>query len=201
METVWIGDTPKLEAIREGTGSRCAVIAHPHPLYGGDMHNNVVVTVRDAALAHGLSSLRFNFRGVGRSEGVHDQGRGEVQDMEAAVMAAGADPVIIAYSFGAWIAAALIAKRPLPAILIAPPTGMMAFPNLQGANTWVIAGDADPFCNQKALQEAVAPERLTVVNGIDHFWFGRESVLRSYLDRVLPDLPPLDGPSFSGKKA
>jgi alpha/beta superfamily hydrolase len=200
LETIRIGDQPKLEAIREGAGSPCAVIAHPHPLYGGDMYNNVVVTARDAALAHGFSALRFNFRGVGRSEGVHDQGQGEVRDFETAVTAAGADPVIIAYSFGAWVAAALIAERPLPAILIAPPTAMFSFPDVKEAETWVIVGAADPFCNQKALLEQIPPERLTVVHGIDHFWFGRENVLRSHLDRLLPELKAAAGRGAPGEK-
>ena len=188
MECLFIGENPRLEAIREGHGERCAVIAHPHPLYGGDMQNNAVTTARDAVLGRGFSSLRFNFRGVGRSEGIHDEGRGEVRDLEVALAAAGQNPVLIGYSFGAWVAAALTAKSPLPTILIAPPTAMFAFPDLKGREVWVVVGSADQFCDHEALRSKVDPERLMIAKGIDHFWFGHEKALLSYLDVFLGDV-------------
>jgi hypothetical protein len=64
---------------------------------------------------------------------------------------------------------------------------MLPFPDLKGSEVWIVVGSADQFCSQRALQGKVAAERLTVINGIDHFWFGRESLLRSYLDGVLKD--------------
>ncbi|MDD5724247.1 MAG: alpha/beta fold hydrolase [Syntrophales bacterium] len=187
MESLLIGKNPRLEAIREGTAPRCVVIAHPHPLHGGDMYNNVVVAAREAALAQGFSSLRFNFRGVGLSEGSHDQGRGEVQDLEAALAEVGPDPILIAYSFGAWVASTLLAKGLLSGILIAPPTGGLNFPDLKGRDIRVVVGSNDQFCDQKVLKDKVDPVRITIVGGIDHFWFGHEKVLRSYLDGFLID--------------
>ena len=86
------------------------VICHPHPLYGGDMHNPVVVRVQEVCAGLGLATLRFNFRGVGGSSGTHGGGAGEQEDATAALdtlaKAVGAAPLAIAgYSFGAWIAA------------------------------------------------------------------------------------------------
>ena len=188
MAKIFIGKNPRLEAIREGDASRTAVITHPHPLYGGDMHNNVVMTARDAALSHGFSSLRFNFRGVGASDGLHDSGAGEIDDLASVLDQAGEQPIILAYSFGAWVAAGLLARRQLPCILIAPPNDMFTFPTLKGLPVWAVVGAHDQFCNLQALEASLDAGRLTVIPGIDHFWFGRESVLLAYLDRTLPTL-------------
>lgn len=185
MPTIYLGEDPVLEAVAEGDATRCAVITHPHPLYGGNMHNNVVMTARDAALAAGFSSLRFNFRGVGRSGGVHDEGRGEVQDLATVITQAGSQPILIGYSFGAWIAAAFLTYHPLPCILIAPPTGMFAFPSLQEHTVWAVIGSRDQFCDQQALKNILDADRLTILPGIDHFWFGRERVLYDYLIPIL----------------
>ena len=174
-----------MEAIREGQGARCAVITHPHPLYGGDMHNNVVMAARDAAIRAGFSTLRFNFRGVGRSEGLHDNGRGEIDDLKVALAAAGERPILLAYSFGAWVASGVLPQQFLPAILIAPPTGMMPFPSLKGLDIWAVVGDHDQFCDPNTLLEAIDPERIQVVPRIDHFWFGDEKKLATYLAPIL----------------
>lgn len=186
MGNIFIGSNPCLEAIREGDGIRSAVIAHPHPLYGGTMHNNVVIAARDWALAHGFASLRFNFRGVGLSEGQHDGGPGEIKDLATVLDQAGDQPVILAYSFGAWVAAGLISRRALPCVLIAPPTGMFDFVSLKGRPVWAVVGAQDQFCDHAAAGALLDPGRLTVLPGIDHFWFGREKALSDYLDQILP---------------
>src|SRR6185295_8845408 len=89
--------------------TRGAVVCHPHPQYGGTMDNNVVVAVTDALRAAGLATLRFNFRGVGSSEGRHGGGAAEVGDAHAALAhlrAAGIEDVaLVGYSFGAAVAA------------------------------------------------------------------------------------------------
>ncbi|MDQ5988136.1 MAG: hypothetical protein CSYNP_03892 [Syntrophus sp. SKADARSKE-3] len=188
METLFIGINPRLEAIREGNGSRCAVITHPHPLYGGDMHNNVVLAARDMALERGLSSLRFNFRGVGRSEGVYDNGIGERKDLEIALREAGDNSLVIAYSFGAWVASSIAAATPQPCILIAPPTAMLPFPPLKEADVRVVVGSRDQFCDRTLLDAVIDPEKLTVIDGADHFWYGNESTLKTYLDDVLKSM-------------
>jgi len=188
MAKIMIGHNPCLEAIREGDSPRLAVITHPHPLYGGNMHNNVVLTARDAALAHGFSALRFNFRGVGGSGGLHDGGPGEIEDLATVLDQAGEQPIILAYSFGAWIAAKLLTRRKVPGILIAPPSAMFEFPPLQGLPVWAVVGAHDQFYDADCFKAVIDPERLTVIGGVDHFWFGRESALSAYLDQMLPTL-------------
>ena len=83
-----------------------AVIAHPHPLFGGSMDNKVVQTLARAFVACGWTAVRFNFRGVGASQGEHDEGRGEAHDMRAVIEQVAADgPLAIAgFSFGAFVA-------------------------------------------------------------------------------------------------
>jgi pimeloyl-ACP methyl ester carboxylesterase len=106
------------------------VICHPHPLYGGDMHNPVVVRVAEVAQGLGLATLRFNFRGVGISGGVHGGGEGEQDDVTAALkLLAGRLPAdrptgLAGYSFGGWVSARVAAAMPaLPALaLVAPPS-------------------------------------------------------------------------------
>ncbi len=188
MAKLSIGTNPRLEAIREGESPRVAVITHPHPLYGGDMHNNVVLAARDAALDHGFSTLRFNFRGVGGSGGLHDGGPGEVEDLATVLDQAGEQPIILAYSFGAWVAAQLLARRKVPSILIAPPSDMFEFPSLKGLPVWAVVGAHDQFCDADSVKSVLDPGRLTVIEGVDHFWFGRERALRVYLDQMLPNI-------------
>lgn len=86
--------------------STSAVICHPHPLYGGSMHSKAVFAASSAFLHPGIPSLRFNFRGVGKSSGRYDHGRGETEDARAAInyMAKGKEKIITAgHSFGAWV--------------------------------------------------------------------------------------------------
>ncbi len=142
-----------------------AVVAHPHPLYGGTMQNAVVRHCADACWRRGLTTLRFNFRGVGRSAGAHDEGRGEVGDLIAAhrwlvgegtveeteVPAAARSPVLWAgYSFGAAVAlaAALEAEaRPGPdaLLLLAPPLAVrdLGFAATLDLPLAMIVGDLD----------------------------------------------------------
>ena len=97
------------------------VVCHPHPLYGGDMHNPVVVRASEVAQGLGLATLRFNFRGVGASTGVHDEGKGEQDDVLAALdmlaarLPAGRQVGLAGYSFGSWVSARVVAAgRDLP---------------------------------------------------------------------------------------
>lgn len=185
MQKLWIGDNPKLEAIFEGEkGLPCAVITHPHPLYGGDMYNNVVEAAKDLALKGGYAALRFNFRGTGGSGGSHDDGQGEIDDLDAAIRYAGNNSMIIGYSFGGWIAARYIIDHPYPCILVAPPTGMFEFPVLKGLDVWAVVGSKDQFCDIDALFDIMDKDRITLCQGIDHFWFGKEA----YLAETLPEI-------------
>jgi len=116
------GPAGALEAVLEDPGAAgisYAVVCHPHPLYGGTMDNKVVTTVARALQDAGMPTLRFNFRGVGASDGAFDQGSGETADADA-VAAWGAERwpgrtlVIAGFSFGAYVALRLAQQRPFP---------------------------------------------------------------------------------------
>jgi len=161
------------------------VICHPHPRYGGDMDNPVVVRVQEACAAEGLATLRFNFRGVGGSSGTHGEGVGEQDDARAALEAlaqkAGTAALAIAgYSFGAWIAAVVGCRdaRVGGLALIAPPLGLYDFGCLEGKRvpTLAVAGTQDPYCPSADFQRFTARFPWitpAVIDGADHFFFGR----------------------------
>ena len=194
MTDLFIGEHPRLEAeMLENKNAPCAVITHPHPQMGGNMHNNVVLAARDAAFAHGFTTMRFNFRGTGRSGGCYDNGLGEIQDLKTALAHAGQSAFIIGYSFGSWVAANLLAEQNMPAILISPPTGMFEFPDLQAPNIWAVTGSRDQFCNTEILNDIIFPDHLTVSEGVDHFWFGMEDTLEKALTPILNQIGSLPG--------
>jgi alpha/beta superfamily hydrolase len=162
------------------------VVCHPHPLYGGDMDNHVVVALCQALVEAGLAALRFNFRGTGRSSGAHDQGRAEQEDVLAALreaaglLAPAGGPLGLAgYSFGA-VVAALAAPRAQglrALVLVSPPArtlspqALTAFPGPK----LVLAGERDQFAPAQELQqlalEAGEGCELALVPGVDHFWW------------------------------
>ena len=177
-------------AIPGGAGAhRAAVVCHPHPLYGGSMHNNVVDAALEALHARGFATLRFNFRGVGQSEGEFDNGNGEADDAVAAirlltarkgVSAEGA--VLAGYSFGAMTAvrAAAGAAEVAAIVTVALPLGMIDPSALATITKPIVllAGDRDSYCpaNRMAeLGERLGPSaRLRIIPGADHFFGGRE---------------------------
>lgn len=159
------------------------VLCHPHPLYGGDMDNPVVIRAAEVVREAGHATLRFNFRGVGASTGVHDKGEGEQDDVRAAVATLAAhlppgSPVgVIGYSFGAWTAARAMRPGEAALALIAPPLGMFDFQVLVPSTgpTLLVAGTRDTYCPIEALHRLAeatgAKER--VIEGADHFFFGK----------------------------
>jgi len=168
------------------------VICHPHPLYGGDMDNPVVVRVAEVCRELGLATLRFNFRGVGASTGQHGQGRDERHDVTAAlahfasVLPSGAPLGLAGYSFGAAVAARVAGERaeapPLTAVaLVAPPvamTGDEPFAALASltARLLVVAGDHDEYCPVAALHalgRRLPSAEIKVIEGANHFFFGK----------------------------
>jgi alpha/beta superfamily hydrolase len=186
--TVEVPGGPDLEA-RLGVAASARgglVICHPHPLYGGDMDNPVVVRAVEVASESGLSTLRFNFRGVGRSSGQHAHGQGEAEDLKAALEALRSRvpercPLGAAgYSFGAWVAARVAGSgTPLAALcLIAPPTSLLDFGPLGSADADVllVSGTSDPYCPHDALVALAArfrAARVDTIEGADHFFFGK----------------------------
>ena len=187
--TVGVEPGVELEA-RVGLGSAPrggVVVCHPHPLYGGDMDNPVVVRVAEVCGELGLATLRFNFRGVGASTGTHDGGVGERRDVEAALdhlagLLPDRDAIALAgYSFGAAVAAQVAARgRPLRGLaLVAPPLRSAPLP-LQLADfprpLLVVGGTKDEYAPLDALQGlgATLPRaRVTTIDGANHFFFGK----------------------------
>lgn len=180
--------------LHEGKSGRGVVITHPHPLYGGDMYNNVVAILQNAFQETGDSTFRFNFRGVGSSSGAYDDGEGEQRDVTAALQTMydmGVSPVDLAgYSFGAWINARSAAEASVACdrmIMIAPPVGMLTFsPDLKLPSlALVVTGSRDAFAPPDLLKKQVPlwnpAARLEVINNADHFFYGFEEVLTGIL--------------------
>jgi len=177
---------PTLEAHLDFPDSAAAglVLCHPHPLYGGDMDNPVIIRAAEVAQSLGVSTLRFNFRGVGRSTGVHDEGGGEQDDCSAALASlrsrlAPTSPLgLLGYSFGARIAAQVGEGRAdLDGLaLVAPPLAMYSFDGLPtGRPLLLVAGSRDPYCPVQdlvKLAERVGTEPR-IIEGADHFFFGK----------------------------
>lgn len=180
---------------------RGAVVAHPHPLMGGSLENNVVETLVETFFQQGYATLRFNFRGVGRSGGRYDEGVGEQDDFLAAaevLRQKGAREIVLAgYSFGAWVDVQLLRRLPSlrGGVLVSPPIDLMDFDfsGLEGKIHLILAGDRDPYCNITRLLESVrrieAPVRI--LPGADHFYSGREKELSAALMEALsrPSVP------------
>lgn len=169
------------EGIRAGV-----VICHPHPRYGGDMDSPVVLLAADACARRGLATLRFNFRGVGGSGGAWDEGRGEQDDVRAALAHLRSrlgPPALIAlagYSFGAVMAATVASSGESTAglALIAPPlasSGWQRFSTLAPAGPLlIVAGGEDTHCPREslaALARALPAATITLIDGADHFFF------------------------------
>ena len=187
------GPTGKLETLVEDSGSpggSYAVICHPHPLFGGTMDNKVVSTLAKAMHAVAIPSLRFNFRGVGGSPGVFDEGRGETDDADAvaswgALRWPGRQLILAGFSFGAYVALRLATRRPTSRLIsIAPPVARFDFSGMfLPACPWLIVqGDADEVVDPRAVLDWVgglnAEPQLIVMPGVGHFFHGRLNELR-----------------------
>jgi alpha/beta superfamily hydrolase len=180
-------------------GHKAVVISHPHPLYGGDMHNNVVEAVCNAYQEKGYSSLRFNFRGAGRSEGKYDDGNGEQDDVEAALaylFGLGKNPIdLVGYSFGAWVNALGLKKyeQVKRLIMISPPVTLMDFSFLTNNPKigLVISGSEDEIADYRSIKDLVRlwnPDAsFRVIQGADHSYWGKTDelkvIIRDFLEQ------------------
>jgi alpha/beta superfamily hydrolase len=175
-----------------GGDAPAAVVCHPHPMYGGSMFNNVVDAILAAMWQLGYSTLRFNFRGVGASEGEHDGGRGEVDDAGAAMAYLLSQPgvrkngaVMAGYSFGAMVAvsAGYEDADVSRIVAVALPLSMTEPRVPEGASKplLLVSGDHDsysPVAGLTALQAKIGKSaRLEVIKGADHFFGGSEAEL------------------------
>lgn len=165
-----------------------ALIAHPHPLYGGTLDNKVVQTLARALLELGYETWRPNFRGVGQSEGAHDAGHGEVDDL-AAVRSAMSLPceVLAGFSFGAAVQAKLAARSaPEALVLVGTAVTAQEVPAVP-PGTLVIHGENDTTVPLAAVLDWARPQELPVVlvPGADHFFHRKLQVLRGIVRAML----------------
>jgi alpha/beta superfamily hydrolase len=164
-----------------GTPRGLALIAHPHPLFGGTLDNKVVQTLARAFVELGYTAWRPNFRGVGKSEGRHDEGRGEVEDLAAVLAHAGAaKPVLAGFSFGAAIAAKLGARvQAERMVLVGAAVTNFELPPVP-AGTLVIHGEVDDTIPLAAVLDWARPQELPVLvmPGADHFFHRRLPALK-----------------------
>jgi alpha/beta superfamily hydrolase len=183
--------------LKKMPGHKAVVISHPHPLYGGDMHNNVVEAVCNAYQEKGYSSLRFNFRGVGRSEGKYDGGNGEQDDIEAALVHLSGlrkNAIdLVGYSFGAWVNALGLKEyeQVKRMIMISPPVTLMDFSffKLDSRIKLVISGSEDEIANYRSIKDLVRlwnPDAgFRVIQGADHFYWGKIDELKAIIGNFL----------------
>lgn len=171
----------------EGLPKAFCVVCHPHPLFGGAMTNKVAYTLASCALKAGMAAARFNFRGVGRSTGLHDDGRGEVEDAIAVVewmrkALPGADCALAGFSFGAHVSLKA-AERVHPKFLvsISPPFGRYMKDDRHPAQPqcpWLVVHSTDDDTvsyeeTRTALETYEHPPRLVTFEGAGHFYHGR----------------------------
>jgi alpha/beta superfamily hydrolase len=202
------GPTGRLEALlNEGTSgaTHAALVCHPHPLYGGTVHNKVVYHAMKTLNAFGFFVLRFNFRGAGLSEGEHDQGRGEVEDVRTALDWLDSEfhlPIIFCgFSFGAatGLRAACPDQRVAAIISLGTPVAVegrvYTYKFLENCTKpkLFISGARDQYSPQENLRQVVAfapePKQLAFVEGADHFFEGKlhemQSIIRNWLEQLL----------------
>jgi alpha/beta superfamily hydrolase len=177
------GPAGMLETVINDPGEKrsgIALIAHPHPLFGGTLNNKVVQTVAKAFFELDYCALRPNLRGVGESQGRYDEGKGETQDMLAVAEYAtdqfGDLPLVLAgFSFGAFVQSRVIKHLPAEKlVLIAPAVGRFDIGTVP-ANTLVIHGDQDDVVPLAAVLAWAQPQelRVMVLPGAGHFFHGR----------------------------
>jgi alpha/beta superfamily hydrolase len=185
------------EPAPEVTPHGVAVIAHPHPLFGGTMDNKVVQTLARAFVQCGWSAVRFNFRGVGATQGTHDEGRGELEDMLALIAAQAREGAlaIAGFSFGAYVASGAVqalwpSGRVAKIVLVgtsAQKHTLASLPADAHDATLVIHGEQDDTVPLAAVLDWARPQSLpvTVVPGGAHFFHGQLPLLKSLVQRHL----------------
>ena len=179
----------------EGSGpSPAVVICHPHPQYGGSMNNNVVYAACAALSGESIAWLRFNFRGVGRSDGSFADGVGEQDDVKAALTYLGTIPEIdvnrlglCGYSFGTMVSIPVADRDDRVQALAAVSPFFVAKGLLQNYNKpkLFICGDGDGFIDTQTIRKIVGglpePKRCEIIPSADHFWGGFEGELEKHL--------------------
>ena len=184
--------------LEKNSDTNGVVISHPHPLYGGNMHNDVVISITKTYQNMGYTTLRFNFRGVGNSQGSYGNGVGEQEDVRAAVsylVDLSIEQIDLAgYSFGAWVNALAIINEPQleNMIMVSPPVAFIDFGSVSNLSRLklIITGTRDDIAPVEMINQAYpgwnAEAQFEVISGADHFYAGYldklEAVLTAYLE-------------------
>lgn len=184
-----------------GINGKGVVITHPHPLYGGNMNNNVVETLVSVFKDRGYSTLRFNFRGAGASGGRHtESGEGEMQDVAAAaafLLEKGLSPIFLAgYSYGSWVSHSAACRGALSSfplegmLMVSPPVDFIGFDKKAvNLELKIIAGNYDnlgrPSSVKKAMNDWARSVHMESVEEADHFWVGHEDELYEKVAAVI----------------
>jgi alpha/beta superfamily hydrolase len=203
------GPVGKLESLLWTTAAKnpplAAVVCHPHPLFAGTMHNKVVYQAAKALHLRGIPVLRFNFRGAGLSEGTHDKGRGEADDVRAALnfMAneyPGADLLLAGFSFGSWVGlrVACADARVTDLIGLGIPVDRSSLDYLAECakpKLFVQGGD-DQFGSranvEKLFDTMPEPKKLVFVDHADHFFTGQLEKVATAINGWLDDRRPTE---------
>jgi alpha/beta superfamily hydrolase len=169
------------------------VITHPHPLYGGDMHNPVVTAIAQAFQHNGYTTLRFNFRGVGGSQGSYADGIGEMDDVLAAIAYLAelnnSHTGLAGYSFGAWVNACLMARKPAidTMVMVSPPVAFIDFKRIDTIDCLklIVTGNRDEIAPPDRI-DLLKPKwnpqaRFEIIEGADHFYWGHLDALQAVL--------------------
>jgi alpha/beta superfamily hydrolase len=193
------GDVKIEGLLYNAPGDKGVVVTHPHPLYGGDMYNNVVETIVQAYRDKGYATLRFNFRGMGQSTGNYDEGVGEQEDVRAALVyleGMGKTSIDLAgYSFGAWVNALGLKDFDLArrTVMVSPPVNFLDFSFLDYNEKiqLVIAASQDdigPPAMIKKMIQAWNPEaRFSIIQGVDHFYWGKNGDIKRVIHEFLEE--------------
>jgi uncharacterized protein len=203
------GPAGRLEAIlwtptRPGKPSLAAVLCHPHPLFGGTLHNKVIYQAAKSLDALGIPVLRFNFRGAGLSAGQHDRGLGEKRDVHAAIDFLAAEfsgiPLLVGgFSFGSWVGLQVgcADSRVQELIALGIPVNSSDFTYLESCSKFklMVQGTSDEFGSWENVEKVVAhipgDTRLCFVQGADHFFAGQLEQLDQAISTWLTERHPL----------
>jgi len=178
-------------------GEKGVVVTHPHPLYGGTMYNQVVEALIEVYRDKGFSTLRFNFRGVGGSQGSYDEGKGEQEDVRSALRymheMKKIDVDLAGYSFGAWVNAKINNTHPLynRLTIISPPVTFLdfSFLSLNPKIRLVVAGSNDDIAPADKITNVIntwnPKVHFELIEGADHFYTGKIDSLKSILSRFI----------------
>lgn len=200
------GPAGRLEALFNAgrpDATHCALVCHPHPLYGGTMHNKVVYHATKALGAFGFPVLRFNFRGAGLSEGKHDEGRGERDDVRAALNwlrnEFGKPIVFTGFSFGASTGMKACCPEPDVKLIISLGTPVAAEGRMYAYKFLAdcqkpklfVSGDHDQYGPlaelERVISNAADPKKFVIVPNADHFFEGQLPFMREAIENWLAD--------------